>query len=124
VRAPTISPDFVNEHTAPGCYKCKKLEKAIGLANTLLRSKPGVAGARAVLRLALAEHRKNWITIRESDVGKACLKRPGRRIFSPAIGPVQPIDVGKRAYLVKNNAGDTSFWRVESNEQRDKRIAD
>ena len=71
-------------------------------------------------------------TIRENDVGKGfidmgtcteCGRKNSPIMVMDFMGNIQKQDVGKRIYELLNDAGDSSYYGVENNEQRDKREA-
>jgi hypothetical protein len=68
-------------------------------------------------------------TLTDDDIGhshviKTCECCGYRRTISlhGAIGYVQPVDVGKRVYLVRDEANVSDVVQIESNAQRDRRL--
>jgi hypothetical protein len=65
-----------------------------------------------------------FYTIRAEDVGKSVIEtEKGPISLSAVIVRVSKGDIGKRVYHVLNEAGDTWFWQVENDAQRDKRVS-
>lgn len=64
-----------------------------------------------------------YYTITADDVGKRFLDAFGKHWpLGDVLGYVQRIDVGKRIYRLRDNAGVRDFLQVENNEQRDARL--
>lgn len=65
-----------------------------------------------------------FYTITEQDVGTGIIQTEIGTIHAVEfIGRVQRCDVGKRLYRVPNNERNYWFWQMESEKQRDERLA-
>lgn len=67
---------------------------------------------------------RKWEYVREHHIGRAFPKFFGKPWqASNHFGPLQRGDIGKRVYLVRDNADNYSFLQIENETQRDVRLA-